>query len=243
MYPTVVLQEIAERSDGNPYFMEEMAKSLIKSGISAQAMPAEEMAERVRSLPLVSLRVMLQARLDSLSHEARSVALLASVIGRVFWVGAVYAAAQAGEKLATGGLSIATEDVLDRLVQDALRQLVRAEMAFPLANTTFSEEQEYIFKHSLLREVAYSLIPHKHLRFYHKAVGQWLEMRDHPDFKLMAADHYELGQEYEKAAQLFEQAAEQALRQGAAREAQELIEKAKQLRKPRKGLRPRIDPL
>jgi predicted ATPase len=235
-YPPVVLQEIAERSDGNPYFMEELSKSLLRSGIAPQSLPEIELVERVRSLPLESLRVMLQARLDSLSHEARSVALLASVVGRVFWVGAVYAAALVGEKLATGGLAVAAEDVLDRLVQDALRQLVRAELAFPLANTVFSEDQEYIFKHSLLREVAYNLIPHRHLAHYHRAVGQWMELREQPDFKLMAADHFELGQDYEKAAQLFEQSAEHILRQGAAREAQELIQKAKKLRATRKGI-------
>jgi class 3 adenylate cyclase len=242
-YPEIVLQEIAERSDGNPYFLEELAKSLLKSGIAPRGITEEALLEHIRSLPLDSLRMMLQARLDSLSYEARAVALLASVVGRVFWVGAVFAAAQAGERLATGGLSVTIEDDVDRLVQDALRQLVSVELAFPLANTTFSEEQEYIFKHSLLRDVAYEMLPRKHLPYYHQAVAKWLESRDNADFKFMAADHYELGYEYDKAAQLYEEAAELALRQGGVREAQDLIRRAKKTRKKEKGFSPQTDPI
>jgi class 3 adenylate cyclase len=228
-YPEPVLEQIAERSDGNPYFLEELAKSLLKSGITPQ-LPVEDLVRRVQALPIESLRVMLQARLDNLSHEARSVAMLAAVVGRVFWVGAVLAATRIGEKLATGGLSIAPEDVLDRLVQDALRQLVRAELAFPRANTTFSGDQEYIFKHAMLREVAYSLIPLKHVPLYHQAVARWLEAHAALDFKLMAASHYEIGGAMGQAAQIFDYAAEQMLRQGAAREAQEMIDQAELLR-------------
>ena len=230
IYPESVLKEISERSDGNPYFMEELAKSLIKSGLSPDDLDEGELIQRIRKLPLESLRVMLQARLDSLSREARSVAMMASVVGRVFWVGAVLAAVQAADKLATGGLPVTGGEVVDRLVQDALRQLVRAELAFPRANSSFTEDQEYIFKHSLLRDTAYGLIPHKHLTIYHHAVARWLEAHMNADFKLMAAAHYEMSNEYTKAAQLYDNAAEDTLRQGAAREAEELFAQASRLR-------------
>jgi len=229
-FPDEVLEEIADRSDGNPYFMEELAKSVVSSGMSPDGIPPLELVRKVRALPLESLRMMLQARLDNLSHEARSVAMLASIVGRVFWVGAVLAAARVGEKIATDGLSVASEDVLDRLVQAALRQLVRAELAFPRANTTFTEDQEFIFKHSLLREAAYNMIPHKHLPLYHQAVAQWLETHSQFDYQLMAASHYEQGKDFEKAARLFELAAEQILHQGAAQESQELLDQAKRIR-------------
>jgi class 3 adenylate cyclase len=229
-YPQEILLELAERSDGNPYFMEELAKSLLQSGLKPDSMPIGQMIERVRNLPLESLRVMLQSRLDALSHEARSVAMLAAISGRVFWVGSVLAAAQVGERLATGALGSFSSEVLDRLVQDALRQLVRAELAFPRANSPFSDDQEYIFKHALLREAAYSLIPHKHLPLYHQAVAQWLSNHAQLDFQLMAASHYVEARQFSQAAKLFEAAAEQALRQGAVRDAQSLLEEAKRLK-------------
>ena len=234
IYPESVLNELSERSDGNPYFMEELAKSLLKSGLNPGEMDEEELIVRVRKLPLESLRVMLQARLDSLSREARAVALMASVVGRVFWVGAVLSLVQVADKLATGGLT-ATDKVIDRIVQDALRQLIRAELAFPRSNSTFTEEQEYIFKHSLLRDAAYGLIPHKHRSIYHHAVARWLEAHKNLDYILMAASHYEVANEYNKAARIYDEAAEDALRQGAIREAEELIAKASHLRMMDRG--------
>jgi len=235
IYPDSALMEIAERSDGNPYFMEELAKSLMKSGLNPEEVDPEDLVERIRKLPIESLRGMLQARLDSLSREARSVAMMASVVGRVFWVGAVLASVRAADKLATGGLNFTGDKVLDRLVQDALRQLIRAELAFPRANSSFTEEQEYIFKHSLLRDTAYGLIPHKHLPIYHHAIARWLEDHEELDYRLMAAKHYEFANEYVKAAQLYDNAAEDTLRQGAAGEAEALFTQASRLRTMDRG--------
>ena len=228
--PDEVLLEMADRTDGNPYFMEEMAKSLVKAGLHEENLTSDEMLARLRSNPPDSLRVMLQARLDSLTREARSVALLASVAGRVFWVGAVVAAARVAEGMGTGPLVAIPDEVIDRLIQDALRQLIRAELAFPKANSPYSEEQEYIFKHSLLREVAYGLIPVKNRTRYHLAVALWLADHDNPDYKIMAAEHFELGGALVEAAQHFEGAAEVARLRGAASDAESLVGRSRKLR-------------
>lgn len=228
--PEEVLMEMADRTDGNPYFMEEMAKSLVKAGMHQESLSTEEMLARLRSNPPESLRVMLQARLDSLTREARAVALLASVAGRVFWVGAVVAAARVAEGMGTGPLVSIPDEVIDRLIQDSLRQLVRAEMAFPKANVAYSEDQEYIFKHSLLREVAYGLIPVKNRTRYHLAVALWLSDHDSPDYKIMAAEHFELGGALAEAAQHFEGAAEVARLRGADSDAEALVDRARKLR-------------
>ena len=228
--PDEVLLEMADRTDGNPYFMEEMAKSLVKAGLHQENLSTEELLTRLRSNPPESLRVMLQARLDSLSREARAVALLASVAGRVFWVGAVVAAARVAEGMGTGPLVAIPDEVIDRLIQDSLRQLIRAELAFPKANTPFSEEQEFIFKHSLLREVAYSLIPVKNRTRYHLAVALWLADHENLDYEIMAAEHFELGGALVEAAQHFETAAEVARLRGAASDAESLVGRARKLR-------------
>ena len=140
------------------------------------------------------------------------------------------AAARVAEGMGTGPLVAVPDEVIDRLIQDALRQLIRAELAFPKANSPYSEEQEYIFKHSLLREVAYSLIPVKNRTRYHLAVALWLADHDTVDFKIMAAEHFELGGALVEAAQHYEMAAEVARLRGAAGETESLVAHARKLR-------------
>ncbi len=187
--PDSVLHEIALRAEGNPYFLEEIVKSLVKAGALSEGASPEEMYARILAHIPESLRATLQARLDNLSREARTVALLASVVGRVFWVGAVMAEARATTLPGANPTFNAPEAVIDRFIQDGLRQLVRAELAFPRSGSRFSQEQEYIFKNSYLRDVAYSLIPNRSRALYHKAVAEWLGAKTDPAFQGMALEH------------------------------------------------------
>ena len=220
--PQPVLSELATRADGNPYFLEEMVKGLVKGGVKEGECSTEELLESLRLQMPESLRSTLQARLDALPREARAVALLASVVGRVFWVGAVIAAARITTSTGTGPLMAMPMTVIDRIVQDGLRRLVMAELAFPRANTRYSSGQEYIFKNSLLRDVAYGLIPNKYVKQYHLAVAHWLAERNDPDFKVMAAEHFEQAGALVEASSQYEQAAGAAQLRGATSEAKDL---------------------
>jgi predicted ATPase len=231
-FSSAVLTELAERCEGIPYFLEEMVKNLLKSGFEHHA--AEAQLAALQSHPPESLRAMLQARLDDLPREARAIALLASVVGRVFWVGALAAEVRASAPGGTGLLASAPSAVAERLIQDSLRHLVRAELAFPRASSSFSNEQEYIFKHSLLRDVAYSLIPNKYLPQYHLAVARWLATHPELDFIVMAAEHFELAGAYREAARQYEQAAHLSRGRGGTREALALTNKAVELKKKAK---------
>jgi adenylate cyclase len=222
--PQQILVELAARSEGNPYFLEEIVKGMVKTGLGTLKSAPHDAMVRLQSQIPESLRATLQARLDHISREARTVALLASVVGRVFWVGAVLAAARANT--GTGALNGVPAAVLDRLVQDGLRQLVRAELAFPRAGSKYSKDQEYIFKNSFLRDVAYSLIPNRNRTIYHRAVAQWLADHNDMTFNLMAAEHYEHAGAYHDAAGQYEQAAQIALSRGSKNEAQALQDSA-----------------
>ncbi len=227
--PDAVLDELAQRSDGNPYFLEEMVKELVQSG-ALHSGSDQEIMRHIRHLAPESLQAMLQARLDGLPTEARMVALMASVVGRVFWVGPVLAMVRSATHTGTGLLKM-TAISAERAVQDGLRKLVQAELAFPRAGTSYSEEQEYIFKHSLLRDVAYSLIPHKYLPQYHLAVAQWLASRQDAKFQVMSAYHYHKAGVYLEAIRRYEIAAQEAEARGAAKEAQWLRNQADAARK------------
>jgi predicted ATPase len=176
-----------------------------------------------------SLHATLQARLDALSSEARTVALLSSVVGRVFWVGAVVAAAQSTS--GTGLLRTPSQSgFYEGYVLQGLSELVRNELAFPRAGSMFEGEQEYIFKHSLLRDVAYSLLPHKHRRQYHMAVAQWLTRFATADFAATVAEHYEHAGAITDAARHYEAAAAHARACGATSQADWLMQHAHQLK-------------
>jgi class 3 adenylate cyclase len=216
--PEATLTELARRAEGNPYFLEEMVKSLRPSQLAASLSD---------SLP-DSLQALLQARLDSLSSDARSVALVASVVGRVFWVGAVRAALQESTSISTGLLKLPPSKP-ETLIAEGLSELTRAELAFPRAGSVFANEKEYIFKHSLLRDVAYNLLPHKHRRRYHLAVAHWLAASAGPDFAAMVAEHLEQAGTFPEAAQQYERAAQYAHSRGATREAAWLQARAREL--------------
>jgi class 3 adenylate cyclase len=187
--PKQVLQEIATRAEGNPYFMEEIVKNLVKAGLLQPGQDPQEIQKKLMLQIPESLRATLQARMDNLSREARTVALLASVVGRIFWVGALLTAARSKPLPGATPMFSVPEAVVDRFIQDGLRQLVRAELAFPRSGSKFSDDQEYIFKNSYLRDVAYSLIPNRNRVQYHKAIAEWMRAKSDPVYQAMAAEH------------------------------------------------------
>jgi class 3 adenylate cyclase len=227
-----VLAELAQRAEGNPYFLEELVKGWLQS---QSAVGTGELRARLPD----SLQATLQARLDAISPGARNVAMLASAVGRVFWTGAVRAAGTAKTPTGTRLLALPAESSSGDL-QASLTELVRAELVFRRVGSVFADETEYIFKHSLLRDVAYERLPHKHRKVYHLAVARWLEAHAGPDFLASVADHLERAGEYVEAARQSERAASFAQSRGATKEATWLLEHARQLhaRPPGSGLLP-----
>ena len=122
------------------------------------------------------------------------------------------------------------ESVIDRFIQDGLRQLVRAELAFPRANSSFSSDQEYIFKHDLLRDVAYNLVPANLRKIYHFAVGNWLAGHEDLEFIIMATDQFEMAGAFNEAMEQCEKAATLLEKRGAVGEAQMLMERSRLIR-------------
>lgn len=231
--PEATLGEIARIAEGNPYFMEEMVKSLTQaSAVTATSAPEQAQNPGYYHLP-DSLHATLQARLDALSPAARNVALWASVVGRVFWVGAVGVVARqpvgTGLLGSPGALSGSPSPELQDIIVEGLAELVRAELAFPRTGSLFVGEQEYIFKHSLVRDVAYSLLPHKHRRPYHLAVARWLIRFATPDFAAAVADHLEQGGAIPEAIQQYMRAATYARNRGAIDEAEGLEARVREL--------------
>jgi class 3 adenylate cyclase/energy-coupling factor transporter ATP-binding protein EcfA2 len=136
---------VAVTAEGNPLFIEELAASL-----------AERSTANVSELP-TSVRAIVAARLDSLPTEERSVLVDASVVGRVFWRGAL-------EEITRRG------DISELLGSLEARDLIQRE-----AVSRIRGDQQYGFKHGLIHEVAYGTLPRAARRARHGAVARFLE--------------------------------------------------------------------
>jgi predicted ATPase len=209
-----LLLALAERAQGNPYFLEELVKNMLAlDGVNMINIDVSS------QLPQ-SLHMLLQSRLDSLSLEGRATALFAAVVGRVFWKGAVLAAFR-GSTGVTEALKVSGHNIVGK-VQTALDELMEKEMAFPRVGSAFSGEREYIFKHSLLRDVAYERLPKKNRIECHYAIAEWLAERASPERSVTVAYHYEAAGVHDKAQAYYTKAAEHARSKGYDEEADDL---------------------
>ncbi|MDP9285693.1 MAG: AAA family ATPase [Actinomycetota bacterium] len=139
-------ERLAEAAEGNPLFIEELA-----------AVVAERSAGDEDALP-TTIRSILAARLDALEPDERSVLLDAAVVGKIFWRGVL-------ERIRrqSAGMSV----LLGALEE---RGLIRRE-----AVSRIQGDEQYTFKHGLLRQVAYSTVPRARRRERHAAVAGFLE--------------------------------------------------------------------
>ena len=194
---------VVETAEGNPLFIEELAASLA-GGVNDVS----------GELP-TNVKTTIAARLDTLPTEARATLLDAAVIGKVFWRGAL--ASIDGHR--AGDLDVSL-DLLEA------RDFIRRESASQIQG-----DREYMFKHMLIREVAYATLPRAVRRERHAAVAgfiersagerieeasavlahHWREAGDHAravDFLVMAAEHAARGWARGEAVALYAQALE-----------------------------------
>jgi predicted ATPase/class 3 adenylate cyclase len=143
-----LVARVAERAGGNPLFAEEIVNRLLEEGADPEALP-----ESVHSV--------LAARLDSLKPFERRLLQHASVVGQNFWEGVLLGTA--------GGEHTAVSDALSTLEE---KDLVIASTASRLAG-----EREYAFKHALIRDVAYGMLPKAIRCRKHFEVGGFIEQR------------------------------------------------------------------
>ncbi len=181
-----LVRQLVERAGGSPFYLEE----LVRAAASTEA----------HSLPQ-SVVASLQLRIGARPAQARLVLRAASVLGRVFWTGAV--AALLGEEMA----AIEIDGWLELLVKDELLVRRADSRAFP-------GEEEYAFAHDLLRDAAYQMLTPSDRQAGHRLAGEWLAEHGESDPSVLA-EHFAGGGATEQAVSWFEKAAEDALAAGA----------------------------
>jgi predicted ATPase len=211
--PQALRELIVGDADGNPFYIEEIIKMLIDQKV---IIPGPEQW-RIEPIGLAAARVpptltgVLQARLDSLTPGERAVLQRASVVGRVFWDSAVEWLGGADPSAAGGA---PTETKLGRPeVIAALAELRRKELVLRRESSAFANATEYIFKHELLRNVAYEGLLKKSRRDHHAHVAAWLIAQSGErvnEFTGLIAHHFEHAGQCDHAADWYGRAGQQA---------------------------------
>jgi predicted ATPase len=208
LIPESIRQDIIERTDGIPLFVEEMTKAVLEAGSEGAAQrAAASIPSSALGIP-ESLQASLMARLDRLG-SAREVAQIGAVIGREFSHALLSAVASKPEPdLASA---------LDRLIAAGL-----------LFRQGLPPQATYLFKHALVRDVAYGTLLREPRRTLHARIAETLESQ----FTEIAENQPELIARHcteagliEKAALLWGKAGQRSLARSA------LVEAAEQLRR------------
>jgi predicted ATPase len=160
---------VLENAGGNPLFLEETVRMLSDVGelgdTEAEALPVP-----------TSLQALIGSRLDQVRPAGKRVAQQASVIGSVFWPGAVAHLGANGD-LAAG-----------------LSELERRDLIRVNDPSTVAGEDEFAFKHVLIRDVAYGRVPKGERARLHARAADWTRALPGGDDELVEIVAYHLEQ-------------------------------------------------
>ena len=209
LLPASVRQDVIERTDGIPLFVEEMTKAVLEAGgaeaalRTAAAIPSSSVA-----VP-ASLHASLMARLDRLG-SAKEIAQIGAAIGREF----------------SHALLAAVAGKPETELQSALDRLIAAGLLF---RQGVPPHASYLFKHALIQDAAYGTLLREPRRALHARVAHLLE-RQFPEVAEnqpeLLARHCTEAALTEKAANLWGKAGQRSLARSALVEAVEQLTRA-----------------
>jgi class 3 adenylate cyclase len=169
--PDALRTLLLERAEGNPLYAEEFTRILGE--------------DRAGGVIPETLQGLIAARLDGVGTEDKALLQEASVVGKVFWLGA---------------LEAMTEQDRQQLEQ-RLHALERKEFVRRERRSSVEGDSEYAFVHVLVRDVAYGQIPRAGRADRHAAAASWIHTLGRPDETAeMLAHHYLSALEYTRAA-------------------------------------------
>jgi class 3 adenylate cyclase/predicted ATPase len=205
-----IRQDIIERTDGIPLFVEEMTKAVLEAGSETAAARAIAAVPSPTLAVPASLYASLMARLDRLGGPAKELAQIAAVIGREFshaLLASVVPQPEAGLRSA-----------LDRLTAAGL-----------LFRRGMPPHATYLFKHALVQDAAYGTLLREPRRTLHARIAETIESEfaesaeSRPE---LLARHWTEAGLIEKAADLWGKAGQRSLAQSALVEAVEQLTRA-----------------
>jgi len=208
--PEELYETIARKSEGNPLFAEEIIRLLIDRG--AIRMDEEEMWQSAQALADIEIPPrlvgLLSARIGSLSSPSREILQVAATLGRAF------------------GRSLLAACLTDQLDLDAC--LMELQRAGVLLEVQGAPEQQFAFRHDLIRETAYETLPGSRRIRIHSRVATAIEAlgSEALDDLVSIGDHLYQARAWDRAEKYLLLAAEDAWNLYKSAEASTLLEKA-----------------
>jgi len=208
--PHTLRDQILQRAGGNPFFLEEVVRSLIDEGAVVLERGEYQVTDKIKQIVIPqSIHALIMTRIDRLDEATRNLVRVASVIGRNFFY------------------RILTEVASN--IQEIDRRLGHLKEIQLIRERKRMEELEYLFKHALAQEAAYESILLQRRKELHNKVAQSIEKvfneRLH-DFYGMLAYHYSMGEDLDKAEEYMIKAGEEAMKSAASSEALGYFEEA-----------------
>ena len=209
--PPELAARVLERAEGNPFFLEEVVRSLLEQGVLGR----EEDGRVTLRQPLESVRIpiaiqdVILTRIDRLPRPAREALQLASVIGREFTV-------QLLQRISDLGTGLAT----------TLAELEKLELVY---GTRADAEAAYMFNHALTHDVAYSTLLGERRKALHRAVAAAISeiYADRLDERWgVLAHHHEAAEDWPQALACLLRAGRQAAADCANKVALDLYDRA-----------------
>jgi tetratricopeptide (TPR) repeat protein len=208
---TPLARRLVERTEGNPFFLEESVRALVETG----ALAGERGRHRL-AVPLPEIRVpatvqaVLAARMDRLPPEDRQLLQEAAVIGKE--------------------VPLALLRAVTELPEDDLRRgLTHLQAGEFLYETSLYPDPEYTFKHALTQEVAYGGLLNERRRTLHARIATALKAlagERWPDHAETLARHARNGEVWEVAVECLREAGLRAFARGAVMESLERLDAA-----------------
>jgi class 3 adenylate cyclase len=215
--PSELKRFVQQKTEGNPFYLEEFINSLIESGTLIRDNGNWKITKPIIESEISStIHGLISGRLDRLEKETKRILQEASVIGRAF----LYDILKRISEL---------EDTIDRGLSTLERlDLIRARSLQP--------DLEYMFKHPLTQEVVYNGLLKKDRQAIHEQVAHVMEelFQDRlPEFYETLAFHFKQGRSVTKAVDYLMKSGEKSLARYAVEEAHQYFKEAFEILSPK----------
>jgi class 3 adenylate cyclase len=158
--PPKLHARIVDRAGGNPFFVEEILRHLIDQGRLRRVGEGWQAEPGLTAVTIPdTVQAVLAARIDLLDPDEKRALQAAAVVGRVFWPAPI------GRFMEASPARTA----------ELLRALEARDLVLSRLGSTMAGEPEHIFKHALVRDVAYESIPKRDRALAHLEVAHWIE--------------------------------------------------------------------
>ena len=215
--PSELKRFVRQKTEGNPFYLEEFINSLIESETLIRDNGNWRITKPITESEISStIHGLISGRLDRLEKETKRILQEASVIGRAF----LYDILRRISEL---------EDTIDRGLSTLERlDLIRARSLQP--------DLEYMFKHPLTQEVVYNGLLKKDRQAIHEQVAHVMEelFQDRlPEFYETLAFHFKQGRSITKAVDYLMKSGEKSLARYAVEEAHQYFKEAFDILSPK----------